>query len=404
MESSTLVGRPNFDVDFSDPEINRDPYPYLKEARELSPVVFNPPTGWWLATTFADAKAVLGGEDRFGPWSEMYDELFGARVFEAMDQPRHDEVRGIWKPHFLRAALEQFTVTVEEVVDDLLDDLMPRLADGEAVDVFPDFIEVIPAHVIGLIVGAPREDYALFEQWNRGISALNATRGSDQSEEARRARQAGADANAALRDYFAAQIEDRRRRGSTDDLAGIMAHSEVELDEEQRRAHLVQLLWAGSDTTAKHLAHTMITLARHPDQRRQIAADRSLVSAACEESLRYEAVAGPMPRVVREDTEIGGVQVPAGDLIFGYITGANRDPDRWEDPDTFDIHRPAKAHLGFGTGIHSCIGVQLARLEVRIWLNRMLDRMPDWELAGGQIDYGINILSRGPRAVPIALP
>jgi cytochrome P450 len=402
MSVSTLVGRPEFDVDFSEPEINRDPYPYLKEARELAPVVYNPPTGWWLALTFADAKAVLGGEDRFGPWSSMYDELFGARVFEAMDQPRHDEVRGIWKPHFLRSALEQFTATVETVVEDQLDRLMPRLADGEVVDVFPDFIEVIPAHVVGIIVGAPPEDYALFEEWNRGISALNATRGSDQSKEAQRARQAGMDANAALRSYFAEQIADRRRRSSTEDLAGIMAHSEVELDEEQRRAHLVQLLWAGSDTTAKHLAHTMITLARHPDQRREIVADRSLISAACEESLRYEAVAGPMPRVAREEIEIGGVTIPAGDLIFGHITAANRDPDRWSDPDVFDIHRPPKAHLGFGTGIHSCIGVQLARLEARIWLDRLLDRMPDWELGREDIDYGVNILSRGPSEVPIA--
>jgi cytochrome P450 len=271
------------------------------------------------------------------------------------------------------------------------------------VDVFPSFLEVVPAHVIGMIVGAPQEDYALFEEWNRGISALNATRGSDDSEDAQRARRGGAEANAALRRYFAEQIEERRRSGSTEDLTGVMAHSPLGLDEEQRRAHLVQLLWAGSDTTAKHLAHTLITLGRHPDQRRAIAADRSLIPQALEESLRYEAVAGPMPRVAREDTEIGGVVIPAGELIFGYITSANRDPARWEEPDKFDIHRPNKSHLGFGTGIHSCIGVQLARLEGRIWLNKVLDRMPDWEIASDEIDYGINILSRGPSSVPIVM-
>lgn len=404
MTNATLTGRPVYDVDMSDPVVNRNPYPHLKAMREMAPVVFNPPSGWWLATSFADAKAVLGGESRFGPQAALYDNLFGARVFEAMDQVDHDEVRGIWKPHFLRAALDAYADAVAVIVDELLDEVMQRLEDGETVDVAPDFLMPLPAHVVALIVGAPREDFPLFEGWNRDIGNVLDARVNDDSEWAQGVRAKAAAANTAMREYFAGHIDSRRAANSTEDLVGVMAHTEIgHLDEEQRRAHLVQLLWAGSDTTYKHFAHTMVTLARLPDQRRMIAEDRSLVPQAMEESLRHEAVAGTMPRITRHDVTMGDVTVPAGEIIVGYIPGANRDPARWDDPDTFDVHRPPKAHLGYGTGIHSCIGVQLARLEARIWLNKVLDRMPDWELASDDIDYGINNMSRGPKAVPIAL-
>lgn len=403
MSTATRADGPVYDIDLMDPEINRDPYPYLTELREEAPVGYNPQTGWWIATSFADAKAVLGGETSFGPQRELYDNLFGARVFEAMDQPRHDEVRGIWKPHFLRAALDAHAAAVEQIVDQLLDDVMPRLQDGEAVDMMPDFLLLLPAYVVALIVGAPREDFVLFKGWNEAIGRVNEAHSSDDSDWAQGVRAEAANANTAMRGYFADAIDARRRERIESDMVGVMAHSEVELDEEQRRAHLVQLLWAGSDTTTKHLAHTMVTLARHPDQRRMIAADRTLVPQALEESLRFEAVAGTMPRRARVDIELGGVTIQEGEIAVGHIAAANRDPARWDDADSFDITRPAKAHLGYGTGIHSCLGVQLARLEGRIWLDRVLDRMPDWELATDDIDYGINILSRGPKNVPVAL-
>lgn len=404
MTEAAVTGRPVYDVDLSDREVNKNPYPHLKRMREMAPVVYNPPSGWWLATSFPHAKAVLGGEERFGPQAELYDNLFGARVFEAMDQREHDELRAIWKPHFLRVALDAYADAVERIVDELLDAVMPRLADGEIVDVMPDFLMPLPAHVVALIIGAPREDFELFEGWNRDIGAVLNARVNDDSEWAQGVRAQAAAANDAMREYFGEHIDRRRAKGSTEDLVGVMAHTDIgDLDEEQRRAHLVQLLWAGSDTTYKLFGHTMITLGRHPDQRRMIAADRSLVPQAIEESLRYEAVSGTMPRISREEIDFDGVTIPAGEIVVGYITGANRDPSRWDDPDVFDVRRPAKAHLGFGTGIHSCLGVQLARLEARIWLDKVLDRMPDWEVASDDIDYGINNMSRGPQGVPVAL-
>ena len=134
-----------------------------------------------------------------------------------------------------------------------------------------------------------------------------------------------------------------------------------------------------------------------------IANDRSLVPRAIEESLRCNSVSGTMLRIARDDVAVGEVTIPAGEIVAGHVGGANRDPERWERPDVYDVRRPPKAHLGFGTGIHSCLGVQLARLETRIWLNRVLDRMRDWHLASDDLDYGINTIARGPKGVPIGL-
>lgn len=402
--SVSSLGRPIYDVDLSDREVNKDPYPHLKAMREMAAVVYNPPSGWWMATSFDYAKAVLGGEEQFGPPVELFDNLFGARVFEGMEQPAHDEVRGIWKPHFRRAALGEYAAAVAATTDELLDAVMPRLRDGDVVDIVPDVLMPLPAYVIALIIGAPRKDFALFDGWNRDISGVLAARINDDSVRARGLRERAAAANAAMRDYFAQPIARRRAVSSTEDLVGVMANTDIgDLDEEQRRAHLVQLLWAGSDTTYKLFGNTMVTLARCPDQRRAIAADRSLVPQAIEESLRYESVSGTMLRIARDDVMVGDVEVPAGEIVAGYVAAANRDPKRWENPDVYDVHRPPRAHLGFGTGIHSCLGVQLARLEGRIWLNKVLDRMPDWDLASDDIDYGVNTIARGPTGVPIAL-
>jgi cytochrome P450 len=295
---------------------------------------------------------------------------------------------------------------VEQVVDDLLEPLVERLKDGEVVDAFPALVSAVPVNVVALLVGAPPQDLPLFRQWNEDITGVLVARTNDNSDAANQLRSNGAAANAAMRQYFMEGIEARRSTGSTDDLVGIMGHSPVELDEEQRRAHLVQLIWAGSDSTAKLLSNTMVTLAQYPDQRRAIAADRSLVPQAIEESLRYQTVSYALPRIVRkEQVRIGDVTIPHGEKVVGMTAGANRDPARWDNPDRYDINRPQKAHVGFGTGIHSCIGVHVARLEARIWLNKVLDRIPEYQLTvdDDEIEYGSNIMTRGPVSIPISL-
>jgi cytochrome P450 len=163
-----------------------------------------------------------------------------------------------------------------------------------------------------------------------------------------------------------------------------------------------QLVFAGNETTAKLMAHTLVTLAGHPDQRRLLVADRTFVSQAIEEVLRWQTITQFIDREVRaDDVEISGVRLAPGSVVTPLQGAANRDPQRWDRPEVFDLTRPPKAHLGFGFGMHSCIGLNLARLEAQVWLNRFLDELPDYEVAGA-IHYGGNFQLRGPEAVPIA--
>jgi cytochrome P450 len=162
------------------------------------------------------------------------------------------------------------------------------------------------------------------------------------------------------------------------------------------------LLFAGNETTAKWLGHIVVTLARHPQVRRAACEDPGLIAPTVEEIMRWEPVVQRIPRVAVADAEIGGTAVRAGDQVLLLVGAANRDPHRYDHPDQLDVARPHKAHLGFGFGMHSCLGVTLARLEARVATARLLARIPRYELAGAP-DYGAFGL-RGPSHVEVAAP
>jgi cytochrome P450 len=163
-----------------------------------------------------------------------------------------------------------------------------------------------------------------------------------------------------------------------------------------------QLLFAGNETTAKWLGHCMVVLAQFPDVREEVRGDRSLLGRAIEEIMRWQPVVGTTFRTVRGgDLEIEGARMADGDKIMVMTGAANRDPERYVDPARFDIHREYKANLGFGYGMHSCLGVTLARLETQITIGRVLDRIANFELAG-EVTYS-SFQLRGPQVVPIAL-
>jgi len=178
-------------------------------------------------------------------------------------------------------------------------------------------------------------------------------------------------------------------------------YAESDMTEQEIIASNTQLVFAGNETTAKLMAHTLVTLAAHPDQRRRLAEDRTLVPAAIEEVHRFQTIAQFMDRFVRADVEIEGVLLPKRSVVTALEGAANRDPERWDDASSFDVTRPARQHLGFGFGMHSCIGLNLARLEATIWLDRLLDHLPEFEVVG-DVDYGKNFQIRGPLAVHVA--
>jgi cytochrome P450 len=224
----------------------------------------------------------------------------------------------------------------------------------------------------------------------------------DPSDRGRETLRVGLEATRALNAYITAEVE-RRRSEPGDDLISVMLASPVAetMSEAEITANNTQLVFAGNETTAKWMAHTLVTLARHPDRRRWLVEDRSRIPRALEEVLRFETVAQVGRRTVRNgDADVAGVRVAEGDVVTCLLGAADRDPSRWAAPNTFDPGRAAKTHFGFGFGLHHCIGIHLARLETGIWLDRLLERLPVWDVAE-VIDYGSNFVLRGPLAVPV---
>jgi len=255
--------------------------------------------------------------------------------------------------------------------------------------------------VIAALLGIDDADQAQFSAWS---DAMGAVAGAffDPSERGRETLRAGLEATHALNAYIAAEV-DRRRAEPSDDLISVMIESPVAgtMSEAEITANNTQLVFAGNETTAKWMAHTLVTLARYPDRRRWLLEDGTRIPRALEEVLRYETIAQVARRTVRNgDSEVAGVPVAEGDVVTCLLGAADRDPQRWPAAATFDPGRPPKTHFGFGFGLHHCIGIHLARLETGVWLDRLLDRLPTWDVPD-RIDYGSNFVLRGPLAVPV---
>jgi len=398
---------PVVNVSFFEPGFNQDPYPVLEEIRSSGPVVYNELLDRWVVTSYSNVSRALGDATRFGQAvNDAFVDFFGGPTMETVDDPgRHDAIRGIWAHDFWRESLERQRPIVEQVVDDQLAPFVERVRSGETVDAVADLTRSIPTLVIAHMLGIETGMFKQFSAWSDAMGAI--PEGAlDPTERGIEIVMAGRKATSDLNAYIAEQVANRRGAPG-DDLISRMVGSEYacsSMTDNEIIASNTQLVFAGNETTAKLMAHTLVTLARHPDQRRLLAADRSLVPQAIEEVLRWETITQFIDREVRaDDVELGGAHLARGAVVMPLQGAGNRDPQRWDRPEEFDVTRPAKAHLGFGFGMHSCIGLNLARLEAQVWLNRFLDELPDYALDGESVQYGGNFQLRGPEAVRIAL-
>lgn len=401
MTPTTLSERPTYAVNFADAEINRNPFEVCHEIRKVAPAVYNPVNDTWMVPSYDHVKAVLADEDHFSADQEFFINLFGADVMEGMVNPRHDEARGIWSPHLTRPAVADYESLVSRAIDELMDPAIERLREGEIVDFFPDVNRPLPSMVIARLLGMPEEDLPKIADWSARMAlfteAWTASEGGDQLL---------ADAEgglAAMNQYVADQIESMRRGDDRHRFVPLAPPTPTSLTDDELRSGVSQLIWAGHETTSKLIGHMLAILADHPDQRQEIIDDRTLIPQAIEEAIRWST---PAPVLVKrsrgQGNEIGGVPIPDGAQVANLTLAANHDPSRWENPDEFDIHRPKKTHIGFGFALHVCLGMNLARLETRLFLTKLLDAVPNYRVAG-EVDYGTNFMLRGPISIPIAL-
>jgi cytochrome P450 len=378
------------DINFFDPSVIEDPYPRYEEIRAAGRVVWNEALQAWMVPGFDDCRTVLTDHGVYTNAHYRDPEKvwwFEARNMVQVEPPEHDRLRGPLTPMFTRSAVARLESTVADIVDELLD---PLVDSPEGFDIIQDFT-MIPTVVLARLIGVPATRQEDFRRWSKTIAGSLAYGHEDPA-----ALQAMHGASDELKEYMIEEL-DRHRRDQPDDLLTEMLRVATDgtMSDPEIRSAISVLLLAGYDTTAKLMANALVVLERFAAERRLLAEEPSLIPQAIEEILRWCGVLHGVIRTVETDTELGGVPIPAGQFVCTLPAAANRDPGRWADPLRFDIHREAKAHLGFGYGPHLCIGAPLARLETRVALERLLRRAPDYSLRN--LDYGNAWFIRGPQ-------
>jgi cytochrome P450 len=387
---------PDFEYDEVD-FFTGQPYPIWERARRECPV-FRAPDGamgfterpMYSVSRFTDVESVL--RDGPGFSSSINAEHIGQYMGElilAMDGQEHRSYRGLVAHAFRASALERWEATlVRPTIGRLLDEIAPK---GRA-DLVRDITSQYPVQVICGLVGVPLEDSAQFHRWAEEINT-----GPLHPEK-------GMTASRAMRDYLAPIVEDRRAHPS-DDLISDLVHAEIDgerLTDEKIYGFLRLLLPAGAETTFRVMGNALTALVTHPDAMQRVDADRSLLPAVIEETLRWESSVTQVSRVASADTEIGGCPIPKGAAISVLTGSANHDEGRYEHPAAFDLDRPVQNHLAFGTGQHQCLGMHLARLELRVGLDLILDRLPNLRLDPDEPPPVIaGTAFRGPMTLPV---
>ncbi|EST36409.1 cytochrome P450 [Streptomyces roseochromogenus] len=349
----------------------------------------------WLATRYADARLVLGDQRFSRALGREHDEPRSSAAQRdggilSMDPPDHTRLRSLVAKAFTVRQVEKLRPQIRELTSTLLDEME---AAGPPVDLVDGYALPIPVAVICRLLGVPEEDRPRFRVWSdAALSTSSLT-----AEEFDRNREE-------LRAYMA-QLINAHRQQPRDDLMTALIEAR---DHEDRLSELelvdlcVGVLVAGHETTATQIPNFVLTLLDHPQALSRLRAEPALITGAIEELLRFVPLGSGagQPRYAKEDIEVGGTLVRAGEPVLVAIGAANRDALRFTAAGTLDISRSGNAHLGFGHGVHHCLGAPLARLELQEAIGALVTRFPRLHVAG-DITWKTEMLVRGPRVMPV---
>ncbi|MFD7443334.1 cytochrome P450 [Streptomyces sp. NPDC059909] len=392
------------------PEFTADPYPFYAKLRATGPVheVVTPyGDRMWLVVGHEEARSALA-DPRLSKSPGtlglvMLDEQVIGPHLLVLDPPDHTRLRKLVAREFTMRRVESLRPRVQQIADELIDTMLPA---GRA-DLVDAFAFPLPITVICELLGVPAADRGRFRAWSTEVVAPT-------SAETERT------AVHELAAYLDELIEDKRCSRPADDLLSAllrtlphspagMGGTPVEdgdrLSAAELRAMAYLLLIAGHETTVNLLSNGVRALLTHPAQLAALRADFGLLDGAVEEMLRYD---GPVEtatvRFTREAVSYGDAVIPAGQAVLVALAAADRDPDRFPEPDRFDIRGENRGHLAFGHGMHYCLGAPLARLEAGIAIRTLLERCPDLALdpEGGPLDWLPGMLIRGVRHLPVS--
>src|SRR6201991_4333919 len=323
--------------------------------------------------------------------SEMYNQtiglVFGPTILGMAGKQHHDH-RSLVSKAFKQSALNQWE---PEVIDPICDQLVDEFKDDGGVDLVRAVTFEFPTRVTAALLGLPQEDLEMFRRLS--LDLISITENID----------AGLTASVELGTYFQDQV-DQRRTKMTDDIIGDLVAAEIDgekLTDEAIISFLRLLLPAGLETTYRASSNLLHLLLTHTDQLEALQRDRDLIPAAIEEGIRYETPLVLVARNTTRDVEMHGMTIPEGVQVNLCMGSANRDEKRWDHPEVFDIHRRRRAHISFAGGIHSCLGMHLARVETRAMLNSLFDRVTDLQLLADDNTKIVGMPFRSPKPLPV---
>ncbi len=378
-----------------------DPYPLYAELREHG--VARQDDGSYLVGTYHEIAELLhdpriSSDRRHRTVPDDLDSGQGVPpAFIGLDDPEHDRLRRLTMRPFGPPHSPGRVDALRDEIARIAEELIEGFADDGPVDIVDDFAYPLPVTVICRLLGVPTEDEPRFRAWSDTIvSGFDATPGEDPDQR----RRAAAEARRTMALYLGELADSRRGRPSDDMLSALVNDEgpEGRLEPIELMATSVLLLIAGHETTVNLITNGVLTLLRHPDALARLRNDPTLMPRAVEELLRYEPPVQMLPqRTPLADVEISGVTIPRGAPLILVLASGNRDPLRFEAPERFDITRRDNQHFGFGSGVHSCFGAPLARVEARIALDTLLPRLESLRLTEDPPPYRTNPVLRGPR-------
>ncbi|EKF21537.1 cytochrome P450 family protein [Mycolicibacterium hassiacum DSM 44199] len=360
-------------------DIVENPYPVYARLREEAPLYYNEKYDFWALSRYADVEKALANWETFSNRRSDILELIksdfdmpkGVMMFE--DPPTHTMLRGllsrVFTPRRMAAIEDQIRAYCVKCLDPLVG--------SASFDIVAELAAMMPMRVIGMLLGIPEEMQIEFRDHND--ANLRTKPGAPMKV---------ADPDAIADGRIYAEYVDWRAKNPSDDLMTALLNVEFEDENGVRRKltrdevlHYTQVVaGAGNETTGRLIGWLVKVLAEHPDQRREVHQDRSLLGRTVDETLRFEPTGPHVARWLAKDYQVYGQTVPAGSAVLLLFGAANRDPRRYPNPDQFDIHRPNISHLTFGKGLHYCLGANLARLEGRVALDELLNRWPEWDI------------------------
>lgn len=382
------------------PEVQANPFPYYTQLRHHAPVLWVEPLQAWMLSRYHDVDYAIKNPQLFSSANFTAQSLGELRPgpdvpwLLDMDPPAHTRVRKLVNKAFTPRLIKALEPRVRAISQALLTPLRSQ----RAFDYVQSYSTPLPVIVIAEMLGVEPERRNDFKRWSDDVVA--ATNRPTDARERERIRHSSAEMCAYLEEAIA-----RRRKEPREDLLSALVRAEEDqqvLSANEVLAIAVLVLLAGNETTTNLLGNAVLTLLEHPAELAKVRADLTLVPSLVEEVLRYESPVQLIFRRTTKEVELSGTTMPAGAGVFLLLGSANRDQEKFPDPDRFDVLRNPRDHLAFGYGIHYCLGAELARLEAKVALESLLFECPPFSCTVDHIPRLASILVRGPQRLPLA--